>query len=487
MKIETIPQEDHQIKLNVEIEPETLEGSKRKAAKKIAKKIKVPGFRPGKAPYNVVQRQVGDGAILEEALNILLQDIYPSIIEEADIDPYGPGSLQNIVSMEPPTFEFMVPLSPEVKLSEYHEVRVELEPKQVEEEDIQKVLDNLREGQAIIEASEQAAGEGDMVYILISGERESAKEGEEKTLIEDRMFPVVIEKEEADTTDEWPFPGFSRNLIGMNAGDEKELKYAFDNEYPYEDLRGTKAVYQVKVEEVKARVLPELNDDFAKSVGEYETMDEVRKDIQENLEMRFEQEHLSELDDKIIDQVLPDTDIKFPPQMLEDELSSMLSELNSRLESQGLNMDIYLKSRELENEKALREELKPSAEERLKRALILLEIAKQEEIQIDPDEVNRQIQETIAQIKQYYPEAEARRLTSGDSLNNIINRITSDTMIENTLIKMRKISKGELIKEKSGVAEENAAEESEQEKKTEETADTSESASEESVPKEIEE
>lgn len=484
MKIETTPLEDHQIKLNVEIEPETLEGSKRKAAKKIAKKIKVPGFRPGKAPYSVVQRQVGDGAILEEALDILLQDIYPSIIEEAEIDPYGPGALQNIVTMEPPTFEFLIPLSPEVKLSEYREVRVDVEPKKVADEDIQKVLDNLREGQAIIEPSDKVADQGDMVYILISGEREAPKDGEEKSLVEERKLPVVIEKEDSDTTGEWPFPGFSRNLIGMKAGDEKEIKHKFDKEYEYEDLRGVKAVYQVKVDEVKARILPELDDEFAKSLGEYDNMEDVRKDIQENLEMRYEQEYLGELDDKIIEEILPDTEIKFPPQMLEDELSSMLSELNSRLESQGLNMDIYLKSRELENDEQLREELKPSAEDRLKRALILMEIAKQEEIQINPEDVNRQIQGTIAQINQYYPEADARRLTSGESLNNIINRITSDNMIENTLIRLRKIAKGEPIEDESDKAEDPTSKESEEGIKAEDSAPASDNDAEETETKE---
>ncbi len=124
MKIDTVQQDDHQIKLTVEVEPETLEGAKKKAGKKISGKVKVPGFRPGKAPYSVVLRQVGEAAILEEALDILLQDIYPSIIEEAKIEPYGPGSLQNVVTMEPPTFEFMVPLAPEVELGDYRALRM---------------------------------------------------------------------------------------------------------------------------------------------------------------------------------------------------------------------------------------------------------------------------------------------------------------------------------------------------------------------------
>ena len=123
MKIDIENLEDQQARLTVEVDNEQLEGAKRKAAKKIARRIKVPGFRPGKAPYKVIQRQVGDEVLLEESLEILVNDIYPEVIEEAEIKPYGPGNLENVVSLDPLTLEFVVPLMAEIELSDCHEIR----------------------------------------------------------------------------------------------------------------------------------------------------------------------------------------------------------------------------------------------------------------------------------------------------------------------------------------------------------------------------
>ena len=140
MKIDTELREDHQVKINVEVETEALEGAKRRAAKQIAKRVKIPGFRPGKAPYNVIQKHVGDGAILEDALDILLDEIYPEIIEEADIKPYGPGSLENVASLDPPTLEFTVPLAPEVDLGDYREIRIDYKLNEVSDDDVEDFM-----------------------------------------------------------------------------------------------------------------------------------------------------------------------------------------------------------------------------------------------------------------------------------------------------------------------------------------------------------
>lgn len=474
MKIESTIQEDHQAKLVVEIETEVFEGSKRKAAKQLAKRIKISGFRPGKAPYNMVLRQVGDAAIVEEAIDIILKDEYPKIIEEAGIEPYAPGSLTDIPELDPPTFEFLVPLAPEVTLGEYQELRLDFEEPEVTDNDIQAAIDNMRDQQAVIEPVERASEEGDMVYALVSGERKKAKEDEEKVLFEERRYPVVIEKEDKESDDEWPFPGFSRNLIGLSAGDESSVTHKFPKDYQYEELQGVNAVFAIKIEEIKARNLPEVDDEFAKSAGEYETVDEMLADIRKSLEENHQSTAKSEYESKIMDLVVEESTIKYPPQMMEHEIEHLLEDLTREVSYQGMDIDMYLKTRDIDMD-ALNEEMTPTAEARIKRGLALMEIGKAEEITVSFDKVQEQAQQTISFIQQMYPPEQARKLTSKEAYADLVNRIMSDQITQDTLERLRKIAMG--IDWKA---------EEEEKKKEEETEEAAESAEIEEAVEEVE-
>ncbi|MDH5507577.1 MAG: trigger factor [Anaerolineae bacterium] len=444
MKIKSELQDDHQIKLTVEMGADVLEGAKRKAARQIAKRIKIPGFRPGKAPYNVVQKQVGDGAILEDAVDIVLKDEYPKVIEEAKIDPYGPGALQNIASMEPPIFEFLVPLSPKAELGDYRKIRVPYKAKKVTKKDIDKVVENYRDQQAIIEPADRAAKEGDMVYLVLNAERTDPAEGEEKTLVEKRRFPAVVEKAETKEEDEWPYPGFSRNLIDMASGDTKTVAYTFPKDYEIQSMQGTKAEFQIEVEEVKSRSLPKLDDEFAKTVSEHETYDELIADIRGKLEKQFEAEVNSEYENTVLDKIVKGAKYQYPPQMVEHEMEHYLEDLSRRLASQGLDMDVYLKSRDMDMD-ALKEEARPNIDERIQRSLTLLEIASQEKIELTQEDVQEQTIKTINEIRQYFPEEEAKKMLAKDSLEALINRIINDEITTRTLARMRMIAKGEEV------------------------------------------
>ena len=187
MKIEKQLLDDHQVKLTVEIESDKMDGMKRRAAKKIARSIKVSGFRPGKAPYAVILKQVGEAAILEEALEMLVDDIYPQVLKEAEIEPYGPGKLDNVKSMDPAILEFVIPLDAEVTLGDYASIRKSYEPGITTEEDIDNVLKDLQERQAIIEPVDHPAKEGDLVSIKISAKRNSTDPNEDEIeLIKER-------------------------------------------------------------------------------------------------------------------------------------------------------------------------------------------------------------------------------------------------------------------------------------------------------------
>ena len=409
MNINTEFLDTHEAKLTVEVEPENFESAKKRAARQLSKKYKIPGFRPGKAPFAVVQKHLGEGTITEQAIGNLIDEIYPKAIEEAEIKPYGPGSLEEMPSMDPPTFEFLVPLIPEVELSAYQDIRIEFTAKEVTEDNIQEVVNNLRESQATIEAVERPIIEGDMVYITLSGDKKGEENPENKVLLEERRYPVIVEKEDADKETEYPFPGFSRKLLGLNIGDQKSFQHKFKKDYEFEELRGVTGIYKVKVEEIKGRSLPEVNDDFAKSVGNYTTVDELQSEIRQTLTEQFEFEQLSDYDLQIIDQLVEKSNIKYPPQMLEDEIDDFIHDLEHQLSNQGLNLDIYLKSRSLEMNE-LRDEVKENAEARMKRGLILMEVANAEEIVIPTEEITERVQKTIQEVAAYYSEEEANRL-----------------------------------------------------------------------------
>ena len=297
-----------------------------------------------------------------------------------------------------------------------------------------------------------------MVYVVLSGEKEEVEDEKDKTLVDERRFPVVIEKADVDDKTEWPFPGFSRKLIGLSADDEKTLKHKFAKDYEFEDLQDVKAVYQVKVEEVKARHLPEVDDEFAKSVGDYESAADMRKKVEESLKENFENQNLAEYQEKIVDALVEKAEIKYPPQMVDHEIDHYIDDLHHRLESQGLTLDLYLKSREIEIE-ALREEIKPNAEERLKRGLILMEVGNQEKIEVTQEEIQEKTQQALKEINQYFPPEEARKLSSGEALQGLVSRIVTDEITQRTLERLRKIAKGEPIEEETKEKEEPTAEE----------------------------
>ena len=456
MNINTEFLETHEAKLTVVVEPENFEGAKRRAARQLSKKYKIPGFRPGKAPFAVVQKHLGEGAITEQAIGNLIDEIYPKAIEEADLKPYGPGSLEEMSSMDPLTFEFMVPLAPEVELSEYQDIRIEFKPKEVQEENIQEVINNLRESQATIEPVDRPIEEGDMVYITLSGDKKGEDDPEKKVLLEERRYPVIIEKEDAKQESEYPFPGFSRKLIGLSVGDKKSFQNTFKNDYEFEELQGVTGIYKVTVEEIKGRTLPEVNDDFAKSVGNYETVEDLKAEIQQTLEEQFESEQLSEYESQIIDVLVENSKIKYPPQMLEDEIDDFIHDLEHRLANQGLTIDIYLKSRSLELS-GLRDEVKDNAEARMKRGLILMEVANAEKISIPQEEIADRVQKTLQEVAAYYSEEEANRLGSGANLENLRSRIATDEIISRTLKKLRNIAMGITEEELEDTAEDTPA------------------------------
>jgi trigger factor len=339
LNIEQQPLENHQVKLTVQVESSKLEEAKHKAARHISQHKKIPGFRPGKAPYPIILRNFGEEAILEEALDILVKDVYPKVIEESNIKPYGPGSLESMPKLDPLTFEFIIPLEPEVVLGDYKKIRFPYKLKSIPKKDITKVLDDLRERQVVLEPSDKPANEGDQVFIKLSIRRTQPAEGEIPALVTDRRMPVVISPDKENKT-EWPFPGFSQYLIGLTTNEEKTFLYTYPPDSDFKELREKETQIQIIVEEIKKRILPELTDEFAQSVGEqYNDLASLTDDIRKSLESKSKEEYDNNYNDKIMKELLKDTVIKYPPQMLEREIDLFTDQLNNRLSQQKLDME----------------------------------------------------------------------------------------------------------------------------------------------------
>jgi trigger factor len=442
LKIDTQPTEDHQLKLRVEVEADQLESAKRRAARQIAKKAKIPGFRPGKAPYHIIERFAGEAAIMEDALDLLVQDVYPKALDEGNIKPFGPGILENIASTDPPIFEFVVPLEAEVELGDYKSLRLPYEPKEITDEEVNQVLENIREQGAILEPVDRPAQDGDQLQIKLSAEYKQVEEGEDTSLIRERSVPVIIGAEDSDTPEEWPFPGFSSQLKGLSAGDEKTMSYTFEEDSGYESLQGKEAEFTVVVENVKARTLPELTDELAQAQGEYENLEALREDIRKRLIEREQEQYDREYEDKLFEELLNVSSVKYPPQLVEREMEEMIHQLEHRLEQQGMDMDLYLKTRQQDMD-SFREELKPVAETRAKKYLVLFEVARQEEVQVDPNEVQAETINTLSMAAQNMSREDVRKMTSEETVSRLASDVTYDLLIRKTTEKLRSIFKGE--------------------------------------------
>lgn len=352
--------------------------------------------------------------------------------------------------MEPPTFEFVVPLASSVELGEYSTVRIPYEPRLVEDSEVDDVIERMRSQNAVIEPVERTIQEGDRVNIQISARRVDPKEGEEESLVKERSQSIDVQSEDAESPFEWPYLGFSRNLIDHSTGDAFTVQKTLPEDYPVESLQGVNAEYSVVVQDVKSRTLPEINDELAQSFGEYSTLDELRTAIREDLEAHALSEYHQEYDDKVLEKILEVSTVKYPQQMLEHEIDLVIERLQQRLQQQNMDIDLYLKTREMDLT-ALRDEARPVAETRLKRTLTLLELADKEKIDVQPDELEQETARTLDEYARYLPEKEFRKLAARENANSLVSNIMMDLMIQKTLLRVRDIARGV---EKAGEAKE---------------------------------
>jgi trigger factor len=443
LKIEQTYLDDHQLEVVVETEQDLFEKAKHRAAKELAKGTKIPGYRPGKAPYQMILNHMGEARIIDQALEHFLDEIYPQVIDEIESEPYGPGQVKEIKSLEPPTLIFNIPLQPEVTLSEYREIRIPFERSEVSNEDVDQIIERMLSQQASVEEVEHPAEEGNLVDTSLDGRLvDSDPEDEESYLLRNQPLPVMIKSKEDDDSKEWPFPGFSRQLLGVSGGDNLELTYEFPNaEDVEEDYRGKEILYSVAVTGIRERVLPELNEEFVKKVSDLENVEELREKILEDLATQKEVDDENTYVNSILDAILEDAEVKFPPQMVENEIEGEIKELEMQLSNQGMDLEMYLKIQDLDEE-GLREQMKPNAEKRIRQGLIIGRISEAEELDIAPDDITNEFKSIL---DGHFGEDEKARndyMQSGESVA-LLNRISSQMVTKKALDFLVAVAKGE--------------------------------------------
>ncbi len=396
MKLETQLRDDHQATLTVTLDQTQMEGAKRRAARKISERKSVPGFRPGKAPYEVVVRTFGEGAIVEEAVDLLLDEIYPKALDEARLEPGASGSLEKMEDLDKePKFTFTVPLAPKVELGDYRAVRFPYEWQEPDEEEVEKSIQDLRQMYAKTETVDRPIQQGDFVLIDLKGEK-AKSEGSEVPIIERTGFPVFIRTDEK--IDEWPYSEFSQELLGVSTNETKTITHKFPKDHADESLRGQNIKFEVTIKMVRGTIPPELNDEFAKQLGPFENVQALRDALKANLASRSKADYDDEFFAKVIEAIKSSAVIKYATQTLDHEVEHVMEDIKSRLAKQGMDLPAYLKSRNTDEEKFIAEEARPTAVKRLERSLLLDEIARAEKIELSKEQLDSSFQQTLYDV-----------------------------------------------------------------------------------------
>lgn len=370
--------------LTVVVDAETFDKALDEAFKKVVKQVNIPGFRKGRVPRPIFEQRFGVEALYQDAIDIVLPDAYAKAVEETGIEPVAAPevNVETIGKGEGVTFKVSVVVKPEVKLGQYKGLEVEKVDTEVTDEDVQKELETLQKRHAELVVKEDTPAEnGDTVIIdfegFVNGEAFEGGKAENHSLeIGSGSF----------------IPGFEEQLVGVKAGEEREINVTFPEEYHAEELAGKEATFKVKVHEVKGLVLPELDDDFAVDVDdEVETLDALKEKIKNRLKSEREHEAKHKVENEVLEKAALNAEMDIPEEMIDNEIDRMVKEFDQRLQAQGLNLELY-KQFSGQTEEALREQMREDAEKRVRVSLTLEAIVKAENIEVTDEEVNAELE-----------------------------------------------------------------------------------------------
>lgn len=425
MKITTEDLGNRQVLLNIEVDQEHVENALRGAARRIARQYNIPGFRRGRAPYHVILQRVGREALLQESLEDLGQEAIKEALEREELEPYAAGELHD-VQMDPLTFKIRVPLRPKVDLGDYRALRIEPLTVTVQEEQVQAELERLRQENAILEPiNGRPAQMGDAVLLELEVELDG------DSILKRDDYRLVL-----DPDFESLEAGFCDHIVGLEIGAEKQFALALSDNWGA-DRTGKLATFSVKLNDVKNRILPDLDDDLARTVGDFDTLEDLRQNIRQQLVEHQQRDADSEYAERVIEALVSSATIEYPPELIEDQMDDMVEDLEKRLETQGADLENLLKLSGRTKED-YRESLRPQAETIIRRGLALGKLAQLEGLTVQEVEVDQHI--TLLSAGWGERTAEVREaLSDPDSLRSIASRLLTDKAVQRLI----GIAKGE--------------------------------------------
>jgi trigger factor len=395
----------------VEAEPAEIEKSLSTAYRHLVNRVAVPGFRTGKAPREMLERHIGKGPMLEEALEHLVPELLGKAIDEAKIDVIAKPQIE-ITNIEPVKFKATVSLPPTIDLGNYQELRLEKETVSVSEEEINRVVEQVRMQSAVLEPVDRPVKFDDLVTIDLFG-----KAGDEQ-LIDKKDLPMRVVKDMPV-----PVPGFPEQLEGMTKGQEKEFTIVVPEEFAAKKVAGKSCYFKAKVTEIKEQRLPEINDDLAKSMGDgSQTMETMRKNILTNLTNLYEAGAARRYEQKVLEAVADMSKIEFPPILVEQEVQHAIEEQEHELEERRVTLQDYLKSQQKTIEE-LRESLRPMAKKQIAVSLVIGEVVEKEKLEATPEEIESEINRVSASAGE-----------KADELRKIFQSPESKTAIARTIM-----------------------------------------------------
>lgn len=421
LNIETSYLEDRQARLTVTVDPTRVEKEMRSAAQRISRKVNIPGFRKGKAPYPIILQYFGEAALLDEALDPLGQAVYREALDQTGIDAYAPGSLTDI-RLDPLVMEFTIPLDPEVVLTDYRTVRVDWEDPKIDEKDVERTLREMQNQQATLEPVEQPISMGTAAHLSIKGEivTKKGKSRETEAWMEQESVRVLISEEAT-----YPVPGFAAEVVGMASGEERtfDIKLGKDDDLD-EELRGKTVQFTVQCKEVFSYEAPPLDDEFAKSVSEFATIEELRADTLEGLKRIAERNSREAYLEKVLEELEGIATVTYPPVLAEMEVNRRFERLEERVRNQGLSMESYYQVTGT-TEEQIKSDYLEDAKVQVRRSLILGKVVEEEGIVVSDAEIDDEIDTMLLSFGAQA--AIARQvLRSGDNRNSVRTRLLTE-------------------------------------------------------------
>ncbi len=412
MKVSAEKIENQQVVLTIEVVAAELDKAEERACKRFAAQVNIPGFRKGKAPRKIVEQHVGKQTVLQEAFDYF-------IAPEALADALKDQNMEDIVArpkIEPVTledgkdvvFKATVVPRPEVKLGEYKGLKIAKDAVNVTDEDVQKQLKSMADHQAkMVDAPEGAAvQDGDFTTLDFQGfvDGEAFEGGEGKD------YPLQIGSKSF-------IPGFEDQLIGAKIGEEKEVQVKFPEEYHAKELAGKDATFKCTIRSIKHKELPAIDDEFAKSVSKFDTLDALKADIRKNLEANGERKAENDRKAKAIETATENTTVDIPPVMIDNEVTRMVREMEMRLAQQGMQLEQYLQFAGTDIAK-LREQYRETAEKNVRTGLMLEEVAKAESIKVEAADLDKEV-ETMAAAYGATPKQVKKIIAEQGRLNDL--------------------------------------------------------------------